>query len=73
VRTVEDVHDDAEKIILVVDKLNTHGPWCLYEAFEPERARRIAARLEWGTQDAVGTVTVVVRGAPMRAGDTILR
>jgi len=44
---VEDVHDDAEKIILVVDNLNTHGPWCLYEAFEPERARRIAAWLEW--------------------------
>jgi len=44
---VEDVHDDADKIVLVVDNLNTHGPWCLYEAFEPERARRIAEKLEW--------------------------
>jgi len=44
---VEDVHDDADKIVLVVDNLNTHGPWCLYEAFEPERARRIAQKLEW--------------------------
>jgi hypothetical protein len=31
----------------VLDNLNTHGPWCLYEAFGPERARRIAAKLEW--------------------------
>jgi len=44
---VEDVHDDADKIVLVVDNLNTNGPWCLYEAFEPERARRIAEKLEW--------------------------
>jgi DDE superfamily endonuclease len=43
----EDVHDDAQRLVLVVDNLNTHGPWCLYEAFDPERARRIAARLEW--------------------------
>jgi hypothetical protein len=43
----EDVPDDAGKVVLVVDNLNTHGPWCLYEAFEPERARRIAAKLEW--------------------------
>ncbi len=43
----EDVHPDAERLVLVVDNLNTHGPWCLYEAFDPARARRIAARLEW--------------------------
>src|SRR5207248_11257666 len=39
---VEDVHPDAVKVVLVVDNLNTHGPGCLYEAFEPARARRIA-------------------------------
>lgn len=44
---VEDVHDDAEKVVLVVDNLNTHTPACLYEAFPPEQARRIAAKLEW--------------------------
>jgi transposase len=44
---VEDVHPDAAKVVLVVDNLNTHGPGCLYEAFEPARARRIAERLEW--------------------------
>ena len=44
---VEDVHPDADKVVLVVDNLNTHGPGCLYEAFEPARARRIAEKLEW--------------------------
>jgi hypothetical protein len=44
---VEDVHDDAERIVLAVDNLNTHTPACLYEAFPPEQARRIAAKLEW--------------------------
>jgi len=44
---VEDVHPDALKVVLVVDNLNTHGPGCLYEAFAPQRARRIAERLEW--------------------------
>ena len=43
---VEDVHEDAEKVVLVVDNLNTHKPASLYEAFEPERARRIIERLE---------------------------
>jgi len=43
----EDVHPDAEKLVLVTDNLNTHDPGCLYEAFEPDRARRIAERLEW--------------------------
>jgi hypothetical protein len=44
---VEDIHDEAAAVVLVVDNLNTHTPACLYEAFPPERARRIAARLEW--------------------------
>jgi transposase len=43
----EDVYPDAAAIVLVTDNLNTHTPACLYEAFEPERARRIAERLEW--------------------------
>jgi hypothetical protein len=44
---VEDLHPDAERVALVVDNLNTHGPWCLYEAFDAGRARAIAAKLEW--------------------------
>ena len=39
-------YKDAEKIVLVMDQLNTHGPWSLYEAFAPDEARRIADRLE---------------------------
>jgi hypothetical protein len=38
-----DVHyPDAQKIVLVVDNLNTHTPASLYEAFPPAEARRIA-------------------------------
>jgi hypothetical protein len=44
---VEDIHAEAAKVVLVVDNRNTHTPACLYEAFPPERARRIAAKLEW--------------------------
>jgi len=43
---VEEVHPDAEKVVLVLDNLNTHTPASLYEAFEPERARRMIERLE---------------------------
>jgi len=43
---VEEVHEEAEKVILVMDNLNTHKIASLYEAFPPERARRIAERLE---------------------------
>ena len=32
----------AEKIVLVMDNLNTHIPASLYEAFPPAEARRIA-------------------------------
>lgn len=37
---------DAEKIILVMDNLNTHSIASLYKAFPPEEARRIAKKLE---------------------------
>jgi hypothetical protein len=37
---------DAERVVLVMDNLNTHTPGSLYEAFEPDEARRIAAKLE---------------------------
>jgi hypothetical protein len=42
-----DVHyPDAEKIVLVLDNLNTHSPASLYTAFEPREAKRIADKLE---------------------------
>jgi hypothetical protein len=44
---VEDLHPEAERVVLVTDNLNTHGPACLYEAFPPDQARRIAEKLEW--------------------------
>lgn len=40
------MYPDAEKIILVMDNLNTHKPASLYKAFKPEEARRILKRLE---------------------------
>ncbi|WP_165253113.1 IS630 family transposase [Paludisphaera soli] len=43
---VEDVHEEADKVVLVMDNLNTHKIASLYEAFPPEQARRIAERLE---------------------------
>ena len=36
----------AQKIVLVMDNLNTHGAWSLYEAFDPQEAKRIADKLE---------------------------
>lgn len=43
---VEEVHPDADRIVLVMDNLNTHKMASLYEAFPPEQARRIVERLE---------------------------
>lgn len=40
------IYPDTEKIILVMDNLNTHSPASLYKAFPPEEARRILKRLE---------------------------
>ena len=37
----------AEKVVLVTDNLSTHSTNALYEAFEPEVARKIARRVEW--------------------------
>jgi DDE superfamily endonuclease len=39
-------YPEAEKIVLVMDNLNTHKPAALYEAFAPEEARRLAEKLE---------------------------
>ena len=39
-------YKDAERVVLVLDQLNTHSLASLYAAFGPEEARRLAARLE---------------------------
>ena len=47
VRAVLEVrYPHAERVILVLDNLNTHTPAALYEAFEPAVARRLVERLE---------------------------
>lgn len=43
---VDDRYKHAEKIVLVMDQLNTHSAASLYEAFPPAEANRIAEKLE---------------------------
>lgn len=44
-RDLSDRHySAAERITVVLDNLNTHGPAFFYEAFPPEQARRLAER-----------------------------
>lgn len=46
-RDLSDLHyPRAEKILLVMDNLNTHTLASLYQAFEPQEARRLAERFE---------------------------
>jgi hypothetical protein len=47
VKDLVDTHyAGAERVVLVMDNLNTHTPASLYEAFAPAEAKRIADRLE---------------------------
>ena len=47
IRERADVHfPQADKIVLVMDNLNTHKIASLYEAFVPSEARRLIERLE---------------------------
>ena len=39
-------YPDAERIVLVMDNLNTHTPAALYEVFPPAEAKRLADKLE---------------------------
>ena len=43
---VDGRYPHAEKIVLVLDNLNTHTPGALYEAFAPAEAKRLADKLE---------------------------
>ena len=46
-KELADVHyPEAEKIVLVMDNLNTHKAASLYEAFSPQEARRLIDRFE---------------------------
>ncbi len=47
IKKLVDVHyPEAQKIVLVMDNLNTHTPASLYEAFPPAEAKRLSERLE---------------------------
>jgi hypothetical protein len=43
----DEIHPEAEKIIVVLDNLNTHTPSAFYLAFEPAEARRLVNRFEF--------------------------
>jgi len=45
-KIVDEWYPAAEKIVLVMDNLNTHKPASLYEAFAPAEARRLWEKLE---------------------------
>ena len=47
IKDLIDVHfPEAERVVLVLDNLNTHSPGSLYEAFPPAEAKRLADKLE---------------------------
>ncbi len=43
---LETRYRQAERVVLVMDDLNTHGIGSLYATFTPAKARRLAERLE---------------------------
>ena len=43
---LDNEYKDTERIVLVMDNLNTHSPTSFYEAFPPEEARRLTELLE---------------------------
>jgi DDE superfamily endonuclease len=45
-KLVDEQYPQAEKLVLVLDNLNTHQLASLYEAFAPAEARRLTERLE---------------------------
>ena len=44
---VDERYPEAEVIRVILDNLNTHGPGSLYEAFEPDEARRLVKKLKF--------------------------
>lgn len=43
---IDSEYPDAEKIVLVMDNLNTHSPASFYEVFPPAEAERLSEKLE---------------------------
>lgn len=43
----DEIYPQAEKIVIVMDNLNTHSPVSFYQTFEPEEAMRLSNRFEF--------------------------
>jgi hypothetical protein len=43
----DEKYPQAEKIVIVMDNLNTHSPVSFYETFEPDEAKRLSDRFEF--------------------------
>jgi hypothetical protein len=67
----------AEKLVLVMDQLNTHSPASLYEVFRPQEAKGLADRLEIHLTPKHGSwlnvaeieLSAMARDLPERIGD----
>jgi hypothetical protein len=74
---VDQRYPNAERIVLVMDNLNTHTPASLYEAFDPEKARRLSEKLEIHHTPKHGSwlnmaeieFSALARDLPERVGD----
>jgi DDE superfamily endonuclease len=74
---LEERYREAERVVLVMDQLNTHSPASLYEAFAPDKAQRWADRLEIHDTTQHGSwlnraeieLSVLRRDWPERVGD----
>ena len=70
-------YEDAERVVLVMDQLNTHSVASLYEAFPPAEAWRVAQRLEVHHTPKHGSwlnmaeveLSALARDMPERVGD----
>lgn len=70
-------YKDAEKVVLVMDQLNTHTPASLYTLLPPDEAKRLADRLEVHRTPKHGSwlnmaeieLSALARDLPDRVGD----
>jgi DDE superfamily endonuclease len=73
---VDEQYGNAERVVLVMDQLNTHSLASLYQAFPPAEARRLAGRLEIHHTPKHGSwlnmaeieLSVLARDLPERVG-----
>jgi DDE superfamily endonuclease len=74
---LEGPYREAHTLVLIMDQLNTHSPASLYQAFAPEKAKRLADRLEIHYTPKHGSwlnmaeieLSVLTRDLPERIGD----